>query len=160
MYWEPSSETSYRDIGPPVYPLQDPFDFDLVGESAEGLASGRRRSGPPGRQVRSRSNDRERKTPPKIDLVLYTSPVSEKSQRALRVIREVLNRYDASQVRFSTCDLSERPLDGEPDSVLFTPTLVKQGPGPRTSIIGNLEKDEILCELLDANGVDRRRWDD
>jgi hypothetical protein len=63
-------------------------------------------------------------------------------------------------VKFSTCDLSERPQDGEVDAVLFTPTLVKQGPGPRTSIIGNLQQEDILKELLDTSGVDRRRWDD
>jgi hypothetical protein len=36
---------------------------------------------------------------------------------------------------------------------------VKQGPGPRTSIIGNIEQHEALTDLLDASGVDRR-WDD
>lgn len=46
------------------------------------------------------------------------------------------------------------------DSVIFTPTLVTQGLGPRTAIIGNLEDQEILLDLLEANGVDRRRWDD
>ena len=97
--------------------------------------------------------------PPKIDLVLYTSAASEKSQKALRAVREVLDQYESSQVKFSTCDLSTRPQDAEADSVIFTPTLVKQGPGPRTSIIGNLNQEEVLKDLLDASGVDRRRWD-
>jgi len=97
---------------------------------------------------------------PKIEIVLYTSPESEKSQKALRVIKGVLDMYVSAQVKFSTCDLSRNPQDGEVDSVVFTPTLVKQGPGPRTSIIGNLDQEEILKDLLDASGVDRRRWDD
>jgi circadian clock protein KaiB len=97
---------------------------------------------------------------PKIEIVLYTSPKSEKSQKALRVIKGVLDMYVSAQVKFSTCDLSRNPQDGEVDSVVFTPTLVKQGPGPRTSIIGNLDQEEILKDLLDASGVDRRRWDD
>ena len=98
--------------------------------------------------------------PPKIDLVLYTSAASEKSQKALRAVREVLEQYVSSQVKFSTCDLSTRPQDGEADSVVFTPTLVKQGPGPRTSIIGNLDQQDVLKDLLEASGVERRRWDD
>jgi hypothetical protein len=97
---------------------------------------------------------------PKLEIVLYVSAASEKSNKALRAIQDVLAQYVSSQVKFSTCDLALRPQDGEADSVVFTPTLVKQGPGPRTSIIGNLDQADILKDLLDASGVDRRRWDD
>jgi hypothetical protein len=155
MYWEPSTG-AFGDI-PEVDVFHEPADIDEFLELAERL-EGRRRAGQP--STKDRSNDHKPPPPPKIDLVLYTSPASEKSQRAVRAVQEVLARYVASQVNFRTCDLSVRPQDGELDAVVFTPTLVKQGPGPRTSIIGNLDKAEILCELLDASGVDRRRWDD
>jgi hypothetical protein len=108
---------------------------------------------------RASAKDHEKPQDPKVELVLYTSPASEKSMRAIRAIENVLKRYDARQVRFTTCDLSQRPQDGEADSVVFTPTLINKGPGPKTAIIGNLEREEVLCDLLDANGVDRR-WDD
>jgi hypothetical protein len=144
-------------------PGYEPVDIDafldrmleLTGETR------RRLRAPAGHQVPSRhKSDEAPESPPKIDLVLYTSAASEKSQKALRAVREVLSHYVSSQVKFSTCDLSTRPQDAEADSVVFTPTLVKQGPGPRTSIIGNLDQEEILKDLLDASGVDRRRWDD
>jgi circadian clock protein KaiB len=130
--------------------------LELTGETR------RRRLQPPAsRHVPSRhKSDDAADPPPKIDLVLYTSAASAKSQKALRAVREVLAQYVSSQVKFSTCDLSTSPQDAEADSVVFTPTLVKQGPGPRTSIIGNLDQEEILKDLLDASGVDRRRWDD
>jgi hypothetical protein len=129
--------------------------LELTGETR------RRLRAPAGHHVPSRHKSDDTPEPsPKIDLVLYTSAESEKSQKALRAVREVLSQYDASQVKFSTCDLSTRPQDAEADSVVFTPTLVKQGPGPRTSIIGNLDQQEILKDLLDSSGVDRRRWDD
>jgi circadian clock protein KaiB len=129
--------------------------LELTGETR------RRLRAPAGHHVPSRHNsDDAPQASPKIDLVLYMSAASEKSQKALRAIREVLSHYVSSQVKFSTCDLSKRPEDAEADSVVFTPTLVKQGPGPRTSIIGNLGHEEILKDLLDASGVDRRRWDD
>jgi len=41
--------------------------------------------------------------------------------------------------------------------VIFTPTLAKQGPGPRTWIVGNLEPVDALMDLLEVDGVDRRR---
>ena len=40
---------------------------------------------------------------------------------------------------------------------VFTPTLVKRGPGPRTWLIGNLDHADLLVDLLDVSGVDRRR---
>ena len=93
----------------------------------------------------------------KIEMVLYTSAASEKCLKALRTIREVLDQYDTSQVKFTVCDLSGRPNLGDADSVVFTPTLVKRGPGPRTWIVGNLDHDDVLIDLFDVSGVDRRK---
>jgi CheY-like chemotaxis protein len=93
----------------------------------------------------------------RIDLVLYTSAASEKSQRALRTIHRVLDNYDAHQVNLTICDLADQPAEAEEDSVVFTPTLVKRGPGPRTWIVGNLDQDDLLIDLLDVSGVDRKR---
>ncbi len=92
----------------------------------------------------------------KIELVLYVSPSSEKCQRALRAIHTVLQQYEVDQVSFSICDLSNRPAAADDDAVVFTPTLVKRGPGPRTWIVGNLDQPELLIDLLELSGVDRR----
>lgn len=136
-------------------------DLDAFIERMELAGETRRLRRPAARQPAPRhKSDDATDSLPRIDLVLYTSAASEKSHKALRAVQEVLSEYVAGQVKFSTCDLSENPQEGEADSVIFTPTLVKQGPGPRTSIIGNLEQQEILKDLLDASGVDRRRWDD
>ena len=81
-----------------------------------------------------------------MDLVLYVTP-SERSQRALRSIRRVMDKYDASQVRLTIRE----------DSVAFAPAIVKRGPGPATWIFGNLDQEEILIDLFDRSGVDRKR---
>jgi circadian clock protein KaiB len=153
VYWPDSPDAPAReweDVGAFLERMRE-----LTGES------GRRLRGPVTHRppARQKAND-GRAAPPKIEIVLYVSAASAKSQKALRAIKGVLDMYVSTQVKFSTCDLSQRPQDGEVDSVVFTPTLVKQGPGPRTSIIGNLDQQEILKDLLDASGVDRRRWDD
>ena len=93
----------------------------------------------------------------RLELVLYTSAASEKCQRALRTVQRVLDRYNASQVSFTVHDLSQRPSSGDEDSVVFTPTLVKRGPGPRTWIVGNLEQEELVTDLFDVSGVERKR---
>jgi hypothetical protein len=128
---------------------------ELAGETRRRAASNIPR--PPVRSSTARGKGTPRE--PKVELILYTSRDSDKSQRAVRAIEDVLKHYDRSQVRLTMCDLSARPEDGEADSVVFTPTLVKQGPGPKTAIIGNLDGGEVLRDLLDASGVDRR-WDD
>ena len=93
----------------------------------------------------------------KIELVLYVSAASEKCQKALRTIGQVLQQYEAGQVRFTVRDLSRGTWSDDDAGVIFTPTLVKRGPGPRTWIVGNLDQAELLVDLLELSGVDRRR---
>jgi CheY-like chemotaxis protein len=111
----------------------------------------------PPSQHRGTSDDHHRPARrTKIDLVLYTSPASEKCQKAIRTVRAVLDRYDQAEVKFSICDLSIGSAMADADSVVFTPTLVKRGPGPRTWIVGNLDHPELLADLLEVSGVARR----
>jgi hypothetical protein len=161
MYYPPSAgDTPDRQPDGCVL-WDDEFDIDgfLDRISMETAPAHRRVGGPAARSGRRSTARDDSVIPPRIDLILYTSAVSEKSQRAVRAVQDVLRGYDASQIKFATCDLSQRPLEGDVHAVVFTPTLVKQGPGPRTSIIGNLENSDVLRDLLDASGVDRR-WDD
>lgn len=133
-----------------------PDDFIARMEALESHARGRRREiGPPPRRLRKPASQDDRTGRTKIDLVLYTSPSSEKSQKALRTVRAVLADYEPSQIKFTVCDMAA--MDGDGDSVIFTPTLVKRSPGPRTWIVGNLEHVDVLIDLLDVSGVDRRR---
>ncbi|HZR22379.1 MAG TPA: circadian clock KaiB family protein [Vicinamibacterales bacterium] len=117
------------------------------------------RSTRPPAHARGTSHDRGRRSDKqaKIELVLYVSPSSEKCQKAVRTIQQVLEQYDAQQVNFSVCDLTGRPSTAEEDAVVFTPTLVKRGPGPRTWIVGNLDQPELLVDLLEVSGVDRKK---
>lgn len=140
-------------------PLElDPF-LDRMGDI---IAHTQRRRRTAGRrlpsQQRGTSNDSRRPgKQAKIELVLYTSPASEKCQKAIRTVRAVLDRYDEGEVKFSICDLSSGSPMADVDAVVFTPTLVKRGPGPRTWIVGNLDQPELLADLLEVSGVARRK---
>ena len=117
---------------------EDPDELDTFIDRIADLAGESRRQigGTNGRHTvakRAEARDRKPRSEPRIELVLYTSPESEKSHRAVRAVQAVLKRYNESQVRFTMCDLSQRPQDGDADSEVFTPTLVKQGPGPKTA---------------------------
>jgi hypothetical protein len=137
-----------------------PLDLEsFLDRTAQMVAQTRKRRASPRRQTglnRSSANDGHGDNSHKIELVLYTSPASEKCQKALRTIYSVFEKYKASQVRFTICDLS-RSAGADDEPVLFTPTLVKRGPGPRTWIVGNLDQPELLIDLLDVSGVERKR---
>jgi CheY-like chemotaxis protein len=147
--------------------FRKPFDLEpfldrmalIVGQTQKRRTSGaggpRRSSGFSGSSARD--GGRPANPAPKIELVLYTSQASEKCLKAIRTVRSVLEQYDIKQVNFKICDLSTHTPNGEDDSVVFTPTLVKRGPGPRTWIIGNLDQPDLLIDLLDMSGVNRRR---
>ena len=91
-----------------------------------------------------------------VELVLYTSSASEKCQRALQLVQRVLTEFESERVRLTVRDLSTDPEAGDADAVVFTPTLVKRGPGARTYIVGNLDEASIIADLLTVNGVKRR----
>ena len=103
------------------------------------------------------AKDRSSRKRPRIELVLYTSAASEKCQRAIRTVQQVLEEYDTEQVRFVVKDLAGDPEAGDEDAVVFTPTLVKRGPGSRTYIVGNLDEPHLITDLLDVNGITRLR---
>jgi circadian clock protein KaiB len=86
--------------------------------------------------------------PEPVELILYVSSQSPRSYAAVRNIKKVLERFHASRVKLTVCDLSTNPSAGIEDSVAFTPTLVRKTPGPRTFILGHITNPELLLELL------------
>lgn len=94
--------------------------------------------------------------PEPIELVLYVSSHSPRSAHAIENIKRALERYESSRVKLTICDLAEDPHEGGADSIAFTPTLVKRSPGPRTFILGHITSPEVVLELLDGCGEERR----
>jgi two-component system response regulator GlrR len=92
----------------------------------------------------------------RVEFVLYVSPNSAASLQARRNFDKLLARFDATQVKYSICDLIRDPLAGDSDRVAFTPTLVKRYPAPRMWLIGNLRETEVLADILRGCGVDAK----
>ena len=92
----------------------------------------------------------------RVELKLYVSSASPASIQARRNLERLLQRFEASQVKLTICDLGREPLAGEADRIAFTPTLVKQYPEPKMWVLGNLREPEILADLLRVCGVDAR----
>ena len=90
---------------------------------------------------------------PAIELVLYVSPGSLPCARAERVMRTILEQYDARKVAFRICDLTVEPDAAARDRIIFTPTLVKRSPPPHVWVLGDLAKPEVVTDLLHMCGV-------
>lgn len=88
-----------------------------------------------------------------VDLVLYVSPDSPPCARALRIVRELLSRYDAGLVNCTICDVTKEPEMAAAARVSFTPALVKRSPPPAVWILGALTKPERIDDLLRTCGV-------
>src|SRR5687768_4687805 len=122
--------------------IQKPFDLDelveRVRQRMEGDGPRRRRAasiapragsaGVPGGEAPG--------CPDPVELILYVSAQSPRSFAAVRNIQKVLERFAASRVKLTVCDLSQNPNGGVEDAIAFTPTLVRRTPGPRTFILG------------------------
>ena len=92
----------------------------------------------------------------RIELVLYVSSASPSSAQARSNLERLLQQFDGSQIRYTVCDLLREPLAGTADRIAFTPTLVKRYPEPRMWVLGNLREPQIIADLLQVCGVDRK----
>jgi DNA-binding response OmpR family regulator len=92
----------------------------------------------------------------RIELVLYVSSASPSCAQARSNLERLLQQFDDSQIRYTICDLQREPLAGVADRIAFTPTLVKRYPEPRMWVLGNLREPQIIADLLQVCGVDRK----
>jgi len=137
-------ELSNRDV------IAKPLDLDLfldqVKKVLDDAASGARRA--EGGPATARNY--------RVELVLYVSPSSPGSAQARGNLERLLDEFEATQIKYTVCDLGRDPLGGESDRVAFTPTLVKRYPAPRMWILGSLRETEIIGDLLRVCGVDAK----
>ena len=137
--------------------LNKPLDLDeLLAAVNEKMAPARESE-----LVRARQ-DLERKVAlpgdAKVELTLYVSASSPSSLKAVKNLERILASYEAGAVRFSLCDLSKDPDHlADEDHIAFTPTLVKRTPDPKVWILGDLERTEVVHDLLAMSGLQRAR---
>jgi len=68
-------------------------------------------------------------------------------------MEETLRGYAGCPIRYSVRDVAKEPAGAEEDQVVFTPTLVKRGPGPRAWVLGDLADAAVVIELLKMCGL-------
>jgi hypothetical protein len=92
----------------------------------------------------------------RIRLILYTSPNTIHSARALKNMARILADYDEGAIVFDVCDIVKYPDSAARDGIAFTPTLVRHYPAPRAWVIGDLDEGAVVRRMLETAGVARR----
>lgn len=135
--------------------LRKPFDLDDFARKVDELLASARKQRLDKLRAASQeatkvSHGRQDK---KVELVLYTSSTSPASFRAVRRLQELLQRFDAGEVRLVITDVLQDRDGTANDRVVFTPTLVRRYPEPRAWIVGDLEDTAVVEDLLTFSGV-------
>jgi hypothetical protein len=102
----------------------------------------------------SQSEDGAAARKPRVALMLYLSAGSPHSQRALDVVRTVIDTCEPGMVKLTIVDLAADPHAGADARIAYTPALVKVFPEPKAWVVGNLENPQLVLDLLREYVVD------
>jgi CheY-like chemotaxis protein len=129
--------------------VRKPFDHDAFLAKVEQVLAG-----PASEAPREPPHPAQR-----IALTLYVNG-SVASARAARKLRDVVGAYRAEQIALTIVDVTKQhDHRAEEDRVLVTPTLIKTFPRPRTWIVGDLERPDVVERVLVQAGVERASGD-
>jgi circadian clock protein KaiB len=93
-----------------------------------------------------------------ISLTLYIINHSAISKRAINNINSIFSIIKNSELcQLKIIDLKENPNLAESEKILATPMLVKESPGPKLRIIGDLSNKEKLISLLELEQYDHEK---
>ena len=85
---------------------------------------------------------------PKLQLTLYISGKTARSERTIASLRRMLDEQSGIDYELSICDVVEEPQTAEKEKVLATPTLVLVSPPPPRRIVGDLfPAEKVLVHL-------------
>ena len=80
----------------------------------------------------------------KIILQLYITGMSENSVRAIQNITALCDRYPKDRFDLEIIDIYKHPSVAEEQKIVFSPSLVRQFPLPRKTLIGDLSDTKKL----------------
>jgi circadian clock protein KaiB len=96
----------------------------------------------------------KKKTPPdiivdgKLVLQLYVSGMSPKSLEAIENIKRLCDEYLKDAFELEIIDIYKNPELASKQSIVFSPSLIKQLPLPKKVLIGTLKDTEKVVKAL------------
>src|SRR6187549_3356721 len=90
-----------------------------------------------------------------VEVVLYLSPGSPASGKALRNLDTALQDYDPSSYRLIVRDVSQDLAESEADRIVFTPTLIVRHSLAPCTLVGDLGDTATVVAMLGLGGMER-----
>lgn len=84
-------------------------------------------------------------------LRLYITGATPRSTRALANLKAVCEQHLAGRYVLEVIDIYQQPEAAVRHQIIAAPTLVKESPGPRRRVIGDLSNAESLLNALDLS---------
>ena len=81
-------------------------------------------------------------------LRLYVAGATARSNRAIRVMKQICEEHLAEKCHFEIVDVYQHPELARTDQVIAVPTLVRSRPLPVRRMIGDLSDREKVIRLL------------
>lgn len=84
-------------------------------------------------------------------LRLYVAGATARSNRAIRVMKQICHDHLANRCDFEVVDVYQHPELARTDQVIAVPTLVRSKPLPVRRMIGDLSDREKVMRLLELD---------
>ena len=84
----------------------------------------------------------------KLVLQLYVSGMSSKSLEAIKNIKKLCDEYLKDAFELEIIDIYKNPELASEQSIVFSPSLIKQLPLPKKVLIGTLKDTEKVIKAL------------
>ena len=126
--------------------LRKPVDLDILSAALAKALSGSVRA--------SETGTFELQSTRKLVLTLYVTNSSHVSQKAIRNLHRVLQKFDESKLVLVICDVArlgeERRSTSsvDEDRIVVTPTLVVRTQGPKVWIAGDLSDSQMVEDVI------------
>jgi circadian clock protein KaiB len=85
---------------------------------------------------------------PVYALRLYVAGATARSNRAIRVLKQICQEHLGEGCQFEIIDVYQHPERARTDQVIAVPTLIRSKPLPVRRIIGDLSDREKVIRLL------------
>jgi circadian clock protein KaiB len=84
----------------------------------------------------------------KLVLQLYVSGMSAKSMEAIKNIKELCDEHLSDAFELEIIDIYKNPEAAIEQHIVFSPSLIKQLPLPKRTLVGNLSDTEKVKHIL------------
>ena len=95
--------------------------------------------------------ERQARSDPPYSLRLYVAGATARSNRAIRVMKQICEEHLANRCHFEIVDVYQHPELARTDHVIAVPTLVRSRPLPVRRMIGDLSDRDKVMRLLELD---------